>query len=216
MTVFAEGLSVAAEAVRYLPWFETLADATVAVSDAAGGLVLTKVSYVGPGQLNVYLPGSVSPGQATLAVVAGDGVARRATIEIAPVAPSLFTANANGRGAPAAYVAVSGTAGEPRWAFRCGSEPGKCEPAVIPASTGAASAVIVLFGTGIRNAAASTVSVSVCGQTLRPTYSGAQGTYPGLDQVNVVLPQSLRGCGASTLTLTAGGIRANPVDVVIE
>jgi uncharacterized protein (TIGR03437 family) len=33
-------------------------------------------------------------------------------------------------------------------------------------------------------------------------YAGAQGQYPGLDQVNVVIPHSLAGSGLSTLVLS--------------
>ena len=47
-------------------------------------------------------------------------------------------------------------------------------------------------------------------------YSGAQGTLPGLDQVNVQIPTSLRGAGTVTLQLTVDGVAANPVTVAIQ
>jgi uncharacterized protein (TIGR03437 family) len=47
-------------------------------------------------------------------------------------------------------------------------------------------------------------------------YAGAQGSFPGLDQVNLLLPATLRGAGMVTLTLTVDGAPANTVVVKIR
>ena len=47
-------------------------------------------------------------------------------------------------------------------------------------------------------------------------FAGAQGTLPGLDQVNVVLPPGLQGAGAVQLTLIIGGQRSNAPTIVIR
>jgi uncharacterized protein (TIGR03437 family) len=43
-----------------------------------------------------------------------------------------------------------------------------------------------------------------------------QGSFPGLDQANVLIPDTLAGLGNVTIQLTANGIPANPVNVTIQ
>jgi uncharacterized protein (TIGR03437 family) len=53
-------------------------------------------------------------------------------------------------------------------------------------------------------------------------YAGAQGTDVGLDQVNVLIPQSLNGAGQVSLTLTAQdtvnniSVTSNPVTLNLQ
>ena len=79
--------------------------------------------------------------------------------------------------------------------------------------TGSGSTYLVLYGTGIGSAP---VTATVGGVNATVTYSGPQGTYPGLDQVNLLLPPSLAGKGKINVALTAGGKAANPVYVVVQ
>jgi len=46
-------------------------------------------------------------------------------------------------------------------------------------------------------------------------YAGAQATFPGLDQINVLLDRALIGQGQLVLQLTVDGVPANPVVVNI-
>jgi uncharacterized protein (TIGR03437 family) len=72
-----------------------------------------------------------------------------------------------------------------------------------------------LFATGLENA--KSVVVSVGGQTVPVLYAGIQGTYDGLDQVNVgPVPRSLAGSGRVNIVLTADGQTANPVELAIK
>ena len=54
------------------------------------------------------------------------------------------------------------------------------------------------------------------GIPLQVSYAGAQASYAGLDQINVLLDRSLIGGGPLTLQLTVDGIAANPVTVNIK
>ena len=65
----------------------------------------------------------------------------------------------------------------------------------------------LLYGTGIRFGAVITVTIN--GKTFTPAYAGAQGTYAGLDQINVLLPASLAGSGAVSVTVTVDGQVSN-------
>jgi len=47
-------------------------------------------------------------------------------------------------------------------------------------------------------------------------FAGPQTQFPGLDQVNIELPSSLKGAGLSNIVLTIAGQNSNPVAVSIE
>ncbi|HEV3261782.1 MAG TPA: hypothetical protein VG013_33340 [Gemmataceae bacterium] len=71
------------------------------------------------------------------------------------------------------------------------------------------------FGTGLQNA--KSVAVTVGGQSVPVLYAGVQGTYDGLDQINVgPVPRSLIGSGKANIVLTADGQTANPVELAIK
>jgi uncharacterized protein (TIGR03437 family) len=60
------------------------------------------------------------------------------------------------------------------------------------------------------------VSVSIGGQTATVLDAGAQGTYAGLDQVNVMIPQNLAGAGSVNLVMLVDGRAANTVIIQIN
>jgi uncharacterized protein (TIGR03437 family) len=47
-------------------------------------------------------------------------------------------------------------------------------------------------------------------------FAGAQGTLPGLDQVNAVLLPELRGAGTVELTIVVGGVRSNTMTLTVR
>jgi uncharacterized protein (TIGR03437 family) len=118
--------------------------------------------------------------------------------------PGLYTANANGQG-PAAAIAVTAHAGgsqSTKLTFSC-SGGGHC--VTVPISVGAATdtLVIELYGTGLRHVSStSAVSAQINGQKAPVLYAGPQSQYPGLDQINVQVPQSLAGSGEVNVVLT--------------
>ena len=59
--------------------------------------------------------------------------------------------------------------------------------------------------------------VTIGGYSVPVLYSGPQGTYAGLDQVNAgPVPRTLSGGGPVTIVLTADDQTANPVEVTIK
>jgi uncharacterized protein (TIGR03437 family) len=58
--------------------------------------------------------------------------------------------------------------------------------------------------------------VTLGGKALEVAYAAAQSTFPGLDQVNVLLDRSLIGKGLLPLQLTVDGVPANLVNVNIN
>jgi uncharacterized protein (TIGR03437 family) len=87
-----------------------------------------------------------------------------------------------------------------------------------PVSLGSSTdqAYLVLFGTGLEAAGTSGVTVLAGGTAVPTKYAGSQGGFVGLDQVNVVLPQSLAGKGSVTIQLIANGLAANAVNIAIQ
>ena len=57
--------------------------------------------------------------------------------------------------------------------------------------------------------------MTVNGVNVPVLYAG-NGGYPGIDQINVMLPASLAGSGTVALQLTASGIAANTLQVAIQ
>jgi uncharacterized protein (TIGR03437 family) len=67
--------------------------------------------------------------------------------------------------------------------------------------------VVELYGTGVRHRASlsditATFSSSAGNTTAQVQYADKQGTDTGLDQINVLIPQSLRGAGTVNLSIT--------------
>jgi uncharacterized protein (TIGR03437 family) len=76
-----------------------------------------------------------------------------------------------------------------------------------------ATPYLILYGTGIRGGA---VSVKIGNLGSQVLYAGAQGTYPGLDQVNVTLPDALKGRGQQVVTVTVNGQATNMAQLTFQ
>jgi uncharacterized protein (TIGR03437 family) len=60
------------------------------------------------------------------------------------------------------------------------------------------------------------VTATAGGQNAPVIYAGAQGAFAGVDQVNILLPASLAGKGTVPVQITAAGVAANLVQVLIQ
>jgi uncharacterized protein (TIGR03437 family) len=189
---------------------------SVSVTDSAGIDRPAPLFFVSAGQINFEVPAGTVAGQAMVRVLQQNQVVARGSANVDAVAPGLFTANADGKGVPAALalrVAANG-AQSPLDVYRCGTAAGSCAP--VPIDLGAATdqVILELFGTGIRGRSALTaVTAKVGGQDAEVQYAGPQGGFAGLDQVNVRVPRSLAGRGAVDVVLTVDGKTANTVTV---
>ena len=216
VSAFGAGLADTTEAAAGAPLPLTLAGVQVRITDAGGGIHQAPLYFVSPNQVNFVMPDGVAGGQAVVALSRAGAVRATGVAQVADVAPGIFTANADGRGVPAAIAVRARPDGtqsvEP--VFQCGSATGSCVP--VPLLVGAPNEqlYLVLFGTGIRRGQA--VSVLVGGLEAALSYSGPQPSYPGLDQVNVLLPRSLAGRGDVEVRLSADGKEANIVRINVR
>jgi len=88
---------------------------------------------------------------------------------------------------PAVKVVLPSTEQSPVPVFTCDPS-GGCK--AVPIAIGVDTPIYLSFyGTGIRGRSSlSNVAVTIGGVSAQVLYAGPQGTYPGLDQVNVGLP----------------------------
>jgi uncharacterized protein (TIGR03437 family) len=209
VAVFGNNLATSVQTATALPLPTTLAGTTVRVRDSAGVERLAQLFFVAPTQVNLLLPANLASGTATLTVTSGDGRVATGAVEIAPVAPGIFTANANGQGLPAAVLvrvrADGSQSFEPltNTPVDLGPEPDQL--------------FLILFGTGWRgHSGLAHVSCTLGGVNAEVLFAGAQGDLAGLDQLNLRLPRALAGRGEVTLALTVDGRVANTVRLAVR
>ena len=76
--------------------------------------------------------------------------------------------------------------------------------------------ILLLYGTGLDKAQAVNSQVLFGNTTGTVQYVGPQGTWPGLDQINVLIPKSLEGAGNVSVVLSVAGMTANTVNFTIQ
>jgi uncharacterized protein (TIGR03437 family) len=124
-------------------------------------------------------------------------------------APGLFTQNATGEGVPAGYALrfrqgvatfvpiLTYDSGALRW-----------QPVEIDLGPVADQIVLVLFGSGFRDATGPVTARLVKGQEQYPAevlYAGLTEQFVGLDQLNLLLPRQSVGAGDVRLVIGAEG-----------
>jgi uncharacterized protein (TIGR03437 family) len=213
VTVFGTALSATTVAATSTPPPLELGGIRVDVLDALGHAWPAPLFYVSPTQVNFLLPRDASIGLAQIGLV-GSGRTITGTVMVANAAPSLFTADASGKGAAVGYTVTAHADGsrDQRLIFECDAS--GCRTSPIYLGAGLDQTVLVLFGTGMRNGTDPFVRIG--NRTLRPSYAGAQSEFPGLDQVNVPLPADLAGGGELQLIVGSATVESKPVLVNIR
>lgn len=190
----------------------TLGGVRVGISGGASASLF----FVNPNQINFVVPSGLPDGPATITVINADGTMRTGTVTIVRAAPGIFTAQANGQGAPAGFATSDGvnltTLANPD-----GS------PREVSAGTRERPNILVLFGTGWRNTPAANpsdgngvaeaITVTVQGVPASVPFAGGVAGLPGVDQINVVVPPELAGLGLVRVKVTAAGRSGNSITV---
>ncbi len=149
------------------------------VSLSVQGLA-ARLLFVSPGQINFIMPTGIASADSVSFTVNNNGLVSSGKVKLVDAAPGVFTANGGGTGTAAAACGMVVDN-----AFQFSNQP-------CAVSTDTTSGFLIIFGTGWRN---TTTTVTVGGTSLTPTFSGPQGTFTGLDQINVILPATLAGMG---------------------
>ena len=194
-----------------LPLNTSLAGVTVTIRDSAGATraALLYGAFASTGQVNFVIPTGTAKGAATVTVTALSG-SQTAQITIADVAPGLFTATQNGRGIPTGQIVLVHADGSHTVESLVTLSGSAYVATAIKLTASTDQVFLQLYGTGIRHAAKVTAAVSGAPATV--LYAGQQDAYPGLDQVNLQLPNDLK-AGTLNIVVTAAGQAANSVMV---
>jgi uncharacterized protein (TIGR03437 family) len=185
----------------------------LSVKDAAG--VSRKISpyFSSATQVNFVVPAGTAVGSATFSF---GGQTFEGVLQ--GVVPALFSADATGTGVAAA-TALRVNAGNPSLrgnvpVFQCSGPTCTSVPILLGIDT---PIYVSFYGTGIRGRSSlSNVNVTIDGQSVPVEYAGPQGQFPGLDQVNVALPLTLRGAGESNVVLIVDGQASNIVTINVK
>lgn len=198
--LFFSVLSTSTDSATSADWPTSLGGATVSVRDSSGVSMTAQISYASPGQVNFRMPLGLASGAGTVTIQAG-GKTITSRINIQPVYPNLFMANAG--------ALAAGTLTRVRDGVATVSNIG---PASI--ALNGDSVYLTLYGSGLGSA--STATATVGGVAATVSYAGPQGTYAGLDQYNILIPNSVAGMGKVDVIVTANSKASNPVNVTIE
>lgn len=215
---FGSNLATAtAAATGQLP--TTLAGTIVKVKDVAGTERAAPLFFVSPTQVNYQIPVGTSPGLALVTIVNSNGQQSQSAVQIASVAPGLFTANATGKGVAAATILRIKADGSQTYESVGVFDQAQSQFIARPIDLGPVGdqVFVILFGGGIRfRSDVANVKAKIGGVNAAVSFAGAQGGFIGLDQVNVQLPRSLIGRGEVDVVLTVDGKAANVVKMAIK
>ena len=216
VTGFAADLAAFEESAASMPLPTALGGITVVVRDSMGSERLARLFYCSPGQINYLIPAGTAPGEATVQVLRSGVVVASGTLQVAAVAPALFTANSSGTGIASALVLrikADGTQSyEPVARLEAGEKAFVAEP--IDVGPESDRLFLILFGTGFRyGSGLSGVTASVGGLDTDVLFAGPHSVFAGVDQINLPLDRALAGRGTVDVIIAADGQAANKVQV---
>lgn len=213
---FGSNLSVNVVIADTVPLPTSLDGTQIVVKDFTNTSRNASLFFVAPSQINYLVPAGTASGVATVSVIRGGNTVAQGTVQIAATSPGLFTANASGQGVPAATaLRVVGT----QQTFESIYTVQNNVPVATPIDLGPEGndVYLILYGTGIRNAAPTAVSATIGGMATQVLGFAAAPGFFGLDQINVgPIPRSLIGRGPADVVLTVGGKAANTVTINIK
>lgn len=197
-TIFAnegQSLTSTTSAATGLPLPTNISGTQVLVNGEPASLF-----YVSPTQINFLMP-TTNIGAINLTVIGSSGQRVDGTGLTGPN-PGIFVSNR----ITAALVTADGRSYQ-----RTVDASGNAIP--VSVSSAGRPNYLVLFGTGLRSLTG--IQVKIGGQDCNVLFAGPHSQYAGLDQINVQLPESLRGVGLTGVTVLASGFVSNIAQINI-
>ena len=216
VAAFGVNLATTTESASSLPLPTTLGGASVTITDSQGIERLAGLFFVSPTQINYLLPDGLAAGIARVTISA-NGKTSIGLIDVAPIAPSFFTANADGRGlAAAVLLRVHGDGSQSYEAVtRYDSVLNRSVGVPIAFGEPGEQLFLLLYGTGLRHHKGA-IQATIGGIEAAVPFAGEAGGFVGLDQLNLSLPRSVAGRGEVSIQINFGDQAANAVTVVIR
>jgi uncharacterized protein (TIGR03437 family) len=204
-----------------IPLPTSLLGTRVRVRDSQGTERDAPLFFVAPSQINYLVPAGTAEGTATITVTSNDNIVGVGTLNVANVAPSLFSANANGTGVAAAVIVRVKSDGTQIFESVVRPEGGVLVPIPIDLGPEGDLVIPIFYGTGFRNRVnpnnVDGVRLTIGGVEVPVGYANVAPGFVGLDQINAgPLPRSLAGRGVVDVVLTIDGKVANTVQLAIQ
>jgi uncharacterized protein (TIGR03437 family) len=215
---FGNNLSTATAVASTVPLPTQLAGASVQIQDSAGSIHFAPLFFVSPNQINYLIPAVTSLGPAVVQVIRNDQVVASETIQITNGSPALFSVTQDGRGLAAAQILRVRGDGSQSYEPVAQFDPAQNAFVPVPIDLGPATdqVYLLLYGTGFRYAPSGTATVVTSVANVGQQYIGPQGSFVGLDQVNVLLPRFLIGSGEITVSLQTELGQSNTVKLRVK
>ncbi len=202
-----------------LPLPTNLGGTTVTIRDSKGVERLAPLFYAGAQQINFQVPAGTAANYGAVIVKINDVVVSSGALKIEAFAPGIFAAAANGSGVAAGKVQRirSGASTFEDMFERDPADTTKWRAIAIDLDPPTDNVFLLLFATGVRGRSNPlNASVNIGSVTLPVDFAGNQNGFVGLDQINILLPPSLKGKGEVDVSLTIDGVALNTVRVRIR
>jgi uncharacterized protein (TIGR03437 family) len=149
-------------------------------------------------QVNIYISDAAGTGVGSVVVYLNGNVIAADDVTVSNDNPGIFTEAQTGAGESLALLSsgIEYTRGP------------------FNSQTNGQGSVIALFGTGWRNSLP--VTVRIGGQSAKVEYAGPSGGFNGLDQINVQIPNGVKGPAAVVVTTASGAMSRSDVVVSIK
>jgi len=210
-------------AAQGFPLGTTLGGASVKITDSTGVSWLAPLYgvFASASQINFVMPNTVALGPALFTMLLPGGNTMSTVANVTLTSPAIFTANQNGQGVAAGQFVHVAPGYVQTFDNIAVFDTTQNQYVPNPVSFGpdGNQLYLVLYGTGIRHRASDTdVTATINGVSLPNAniQTAAQGVYPGLDQMNLLLPRSLAGAGTVNVILTVNGQTANTVQIALQ
>ncbi|MBK9314439.1 MAG: hypothetical protein IPM55_09385 [Acidobacteria bacterium] len=216
---FGTNLASATVIADSTPLPTSLAGTTLTIIDHLGVSRLSPLFFVSPNQVNFVVPDGTAPGQAVLRLTNAAGETSYGLLQIAKVAPGIFTADSSGNGLPAGVILRIKANNEQTYEplVRFDQALNKIVAVPVDLSNPQDQVILVLYGTGInRRMDLTTVSARIGDVTLPVIHAQVQGDFVGLDQVALQIPQQLAGSGDAGISILIDGKPCNAVSINIQ
>jgi uncharacterized protein (TIGR03437 family) len=219
VAAFGASLATGTQAAGSLPLPTLLLGTSVQVTDASGVVRQVPLFFVSPGQINFQIPPGTAVGQATVKVTSGDGSVSQGVVQIVAFSPGIFAANADGKGAAAANILRIRSDNSQSFedAAQLDGSGQRFIPRCIDLGPAGEQVFLILYGTGIRGIGnLSAIRATIGNLSVPVLYAGAQGTFVGLDQINLgPIPRELIGVGTADVVVRVNNQPANTVQICI-
>ena len=163
--------------------------------------IAARLVFISPGQVNLVVPNIIAVGDMVDIKIVNNGILSSGKVKIVDAAPGIFSAGAGSMTAAAQCGEVLDAA------FVITDQP-------CAATDDTKTRFLILYGTGWRNAAATT-TVTLGETVVTPVFAGPQGFFPGLDQINVSIPAGTA-MGDIPIKVNAGTVVSNTLTVKIK